>query len=135
MVWWVPLIAAAVNMARSEHAKDKAEKDMTADTINRIKQHHAASLGADPSLGMATDNAINVGRMRRDYEPPTNAVGAAIQAMGNDTPSIGASAGSELINHGKLIDPWASAGEAPAAATDAVSSAVDPWDPYPEGFY
>lgn len=119
-MWWLPIVAAALNLVRSDHEKKKAEQRATDDTIDSIYQHHAASIGADPSLGMATRNAINVGRADHDYQPPVNGVGAAIQAMGND------SARPATAN---IVQPIA---EDPF--THNPDTFKDPWDTG-EGFY
>lgn len=109
-MWWVPLAAAAVSMIQAQNKKRRAEKDATADTVNAIKQSHAQSIGGDPYLGMATQNAINIGRADRDYEPPMNAVGAAIQAIGSSGGGGGmgggSGTGSLLEDEDGLIDPW-----------------------------
>jgi hypothetical protein len=121
-MWWLPIVAAALDLVRSDHDKRKAEQRSTDDTINSIYQRHAESIGADPSLGMATKNAINVGRADHDYQPPVNAVGAAIQAMGSESPKPAAT--PNIVQPLAADDPF----------THNPDTYKDPWETG-EGFY
>lgn len=83
-MWWLPLVAAALSSVDEENKKAKERQDALDDTLNHIRQSHASRMGADPSLGAASNFATSLSRANRDYVPPTNAVGAAIQAIGKD---------------------------------------------------
>lgn len=128
MVWWVPLIAAALNSVDEENKKAKARQDGLDDTLNHIRQTHASRAGAEPYAGIASNFATQLSRNQRDDEPTGSAVGAAIQALGNDKTA------------GHLVRPLApgSYSDSEGGSYEVAPERVlgkDPWDPYPEGFY
>lgn len=122
MAWWLPLIAAAVSSVDEENKKAKERQDALDDTLNHIRMSHAQRLGADPSLGMASSFETALSRANRDYVPPINAVGAAIQAIGGEKPLV------------QTLKPsgFGSAGDDPFVHNAATYR--DPWET-DEGFY
>lgn len=117
-MWFLPLIAAALQSVDDNNKKQKEIQDAADDTANRIRQSHASKMGADPSLGMLSDLETNLSRFERDYQPPENAVGKAIQAIGGGGGNVVPGRGSYEIapeQHlgesyqlpdDELIDPW-----------------------------
>lgn len=128
MAWWLPLIGAALSNVEEENKHAQAKRDALADTLNRIRMSHAARMGADPSLGMATDYAISLQRHNRDYQPPINAVGAAIQAIGRDKPLLGKSGYGSAAD-----DPFSYNPSTYDGSMGAAQDLKDPWDDDPWG--